>query len=71
MTLPFLIGILFGSLLTLAFLALSYLVLTKNQARTKQIFNNLEAHVKKKGSIIEPENEQVSNWVKHLPSNDN
>lgn len=66
MIIYFFLGMIFGSIVLTTCLTLVYIILCNNLPRAKQVVNRLQQIGKKKGAILEPENESVKNWVDSL-----
>lgn len=63
----YILGIITG--LVIAVLVL--LILSRNKPAINRTINQLQNKLKKKGSVIELESEEVDDWIRTLPNNEN
>lgn len=57
-----------GMFILFTILLLTALLILKNKTTIERLISQTESRLKKKGSILEPESEELSNWVEGLPT---
>lgn len=63
----FILGILTGIGLSMISVLASILFMARYKPALERTIKQTESRFKKKGSILEPESEELSNWVRDLP----
>lgn len=58
---------LFGIVIGLLFAIIFFMVALWAKPITERYVRQAQSKIKEKGAIIEPENEEINNWVESLP----
>ena len=60
----FILGLITGLLIAI----IVFIITLFSKPKVERAMNQVSSRIKEKGTILEPENEELSNWVNSLPN---